>query len=67
MTVVPDPAPAAAPMPTPSAAPHMPLAPSLTLVLRAPSGVVADVADLDLATTAALLRAVLTPATAGAA
>ena len=36
----------------------------LTLVLRAPSGVAADVTGLDLATAAALLRAVLTPAAA---
>ena len=34
---------------------------AFTLVLRAPSGVAADVTGLDLATAAALLRAVLTP------
>lgn len=40
-----------------------PLTGVLTLVLRAPSGVVADVAGLDAASAAALLRAVLTPVT----
>jgi transposase-like protein len=35
----------------------------LTLALRAPSGMVADVAGLDVASAAALLRAVLTPVT----
>ncbi len=59
VTVVPDAAHAA--VPAPSASPAAPLAPSLTLVLRAPSGVAADVAGLDLAAAAALLRAVLTP------
>lgn len=59
VTVVPD----AAYGPAPSASP---VAPLLTLVLRAPSGVVADVAGLDLATATALLRAVLAPAGARA-
>ncbi len=59
VTVVPD----AARAPTPSA--PTPLAPSLTLVLRAPSGVAADVAGLDVAAAAALLRAVLAPAASG--
>ena len=40
--------------------------PPLTLVLRAPGGVVADVAGLDVASAAALLRAVLAPATPAA-
>ena len=61
VTVVPDAAHAAGP--APSASP----APPLALLLRAPSGMVADVTGLDAATAAALLRAVLTPATAGAA
>ena len=39
----------------------------LTLMLRAPSGVAADVTGLDLASAAALLRAVLTPAAAAGA
>jgi hypothetical protein len=43
-------------------APRVGSVPPLTLVLRAPSGVAADVAGLDVATAAALLRAVLTPA-----
>ncbi len=63
VTVVPD----AAHRPAPSASPAPPLPPVLALVLRAPSGMVADVAGLDVATAAALLRAVLTPATPGAA
>ena len=70
VTVVPDPAHAPAPVPAPSASPTplvASLTPSLALVLRAPSGVVADVAGRDVATAAALLHAVLTPATAGAA
>ncbi len=47
-------------VPPPGAPPPGPL----TLVLRAPSGVAADVAGLDVATATALLRAVLAPATA---
>ena len=65
VTVVPDTLHAAGP--APSAVPVAPLLPPLTLVLRAPSGVVADVAGLDVATAAALLRAVLTPAAAASA
>ncbi len=62
VTVIPD----AARAPTPSA-PPTPLPRSLTLVLRAATGVEAECAGLDGATAAALLRAVLTPAPAGAA
>ena len=65
VTVVPDAVHAAGP--APSASPAAARAPSLTLVLRAPSGVAADVAGLDLATAVTLLRAVLTPATASVA
>ena len=54
-------------LPAPSPSPAAPVPPSLSLVLRAPSGVAADVAGLDVATAAALLRAVLTPPPAGAA
>ena len=53
VTVVPDPPRDAAPGAPPTAA--------CSLVLRAPSGVTADVAGLDVATAAALLRAVLMP------
>ncbi len=66
VTVVPDAARAVGATLTPSA-PPMPLAASLTLVLRAPSGVAADVAGLDVAAAAALLRAVLAPAASGVA
>ena len=59
VTVVPDTV--RAEVPAPSAAPAAPLSRSLTLVLRAPSGVAADVAGLDVAAAAALLHAVLTP------
>ncbi len=64
VTVVPD---ALGGTPAPDVPSAAPLTPSLSLVLRAPSGVAADVAGLDVAAAAALLRAVLTPATAGAA
>jgi len=68
VTVVPDAAHGPAPSASPAAAPLAPsLTSSLALVLRAPSGVAADVTGLDLAAAAALLRAVLTPAGAGAA
>ena len=42
-----------------------PLVPPFTLVLCAPSGMVADVMGLDLAAAATLLRAVLAPAGGG--
>ena len=45
----------------PRAGSAAPLTHALTLVLRAPSGVAADVAGLDVAAAAALLRAVLMP------
>ncbi len=57
VTVVPDESGA----PAPGAPPVAPHPRSLTLVLRAPSGVAADVAGLDVAAAAALLRAVLVP------
>jgi len=63
VTVVPEPAHA----PAPSAPVASPLPRLLTLVLRAATGVEAECAGLDVATAAALLRAVLTPAPAGAA
>ncbi len=66
VTVVPDVVHAEVPVPAPSAAPPAPHTASLALVLRAPSGMVADVAGLDVATAAALLRAVLVPAGGGA-
>ncbi|HEY0777400.1 MAG TPA: transposase [Gemmatirosa sp.] len=62
VTVVPDIAHAAR-----AAAPSTASAAPLALVLRVRSGVVADVAGLDVTTAAALLRAVLMPATAGVA
>ncbi len=61
VTVVPEAAPAEALVPAPSAPQAPPLPRSLSVVLRAPSGVAADVTGLDLATAAALLRAVLAP------
>ena len=63
VTVVPDAAPTEAVVPARSTLSTAPLA----LVLRAPSGVVADVAGLNVATAAALLRAVLAPAAPAAA
>lgn len=66
VTVASEAAPVERPDPTPCATWTVPSTPSLprslTLVLRAPSGVAADVAGLDVATAAMLLRAVLTPA-----
>jgi len=56
VTVVPDAARAVGAPPAPL------VTPSLTLVLRAPSGVAAECAGLDVAGAAALLRAVLAPA-----
>ncbi len=67
VTVVAEPARAVGGPPAPSALPAAPITRSLTLVLRAPSGVAADVAGLDVAAAAALLRAVLTPVPSGAA